>query len=149
MRGGGRAGQDLVPRGEQLTDFTSSLYASQVYVYVTQSQHDWMGQLFNGEQGAQWRSKPFSTLALPGSHDSGMYGPLDGGLAALIQEGKHWIVWLTRRELIPLAARAQVISDMPLQTTSPPKSPAPSYATSWTCSNSSSLIRSVSSLISP
>lgn len=58
---------------------------SQLYLYATPLQSDWMGDLI--AENEQWLSKPFSTFALPAAHDSGMYGPLDGGLAALIEEG--------------------------------------------------------------
>lgn len=36
---------------------------------------------------SRWLKLPFRTLALPAAHDSGMFGPLNAGLATLIQEG--------------------------------------------------------------
>lgn len=62
---------------------------SQIYLYATPDQSNWLGDFI--AEDPRWLKKPFSVLALPASHDSGMYGPLDGGLAALIEEGKWWL----------------------------------------------------------
>ncbi|ORY50675.1 PLC-like phosphodiesterase, partial [Leucosporidium creatinivorum] len=58
---------------------------SQIYLYATPDQSNWLGDFI--AEDPRWLEKPFSVLALPAAHDAGMYGPLDGGLAALIEEG--------------------------------------------------------------
>ena len=59
---------------------------SQVYAYVTPNLSNWLGDLIKGN--SEWLNTPFTKLALPGSHDSGMYGDLHAGLVALIEEGR-------------------------------------------------------------
>ncbi len=44
----------------------------QSYVYITRNQSDWMGELASS-LGRTFTEKPFSMLALPGSHDAGMF----------------------------------------------------------------------------
>lgn len=44
----------------------------QSYVYITRNQSDWMGELARS-LGSAFTDKPFSALALPGSHDAGMF----------------------------------------------------------------------------
>ncbi|KAL8293568.1 hypothetical protein RQP46_000269 [Phenoliferia psychrophenolica] len=58
----------------------------QVYVYATVDHGSWIGDLIDDNKA--WLDVPFSKLALPAAHDSGMFGPLDAGLLALIQQGQ-------------------------------------------------------------
>ncbi|KAM0791848.1 hypothetical protein ACM66B_004105 [Microbotryomycetes sp. NB124-2] len=58
---------------------------NQLYAYVTPRLENWLGDLIGNDPA--WNKVSFCKLALPGSHDAGMYGPLHGGLIALIQEG--------------------------------------------------------------
>ncbi|KAK4046946.1 hypothetical protein OIV83_005737 [Microbotryomycetes sp. JL201] len=58
---------------------------NQLYAYVTPRLDNWLGDLINNDPA--WLQVPFCKLALPGAHDAGMYGPIHGGLTALIQEG--------------------------------------------------------------
>jgi hypothetical protein len=44
----------------------------QSYIYVTRNQSNWMGDLAQS-LGSAFTDKPFCTLALPGSHDAGMF----------------------------------------------------------------------------
>jgi len=44
----------------------------QSYVYITRNQSNWMGELA-GSLGSAFTDKSFSMLALPGSHDAGMF----------------------------------------------------------------------------
>ncbi|MBX8570233.1 hypothetical protein K5D36_11130 [Pseudomonas cichorii] len=46
----------------------------QSYVYATGDMSGWMGDLANS-MGAALTEKPFSTFALPGAHDAGMFDP--------------------------------------------------------------------------
>ncbi|KAK4048970.1 hypothetical protein OIO90_005605 [Microbotryomycetes sp. JL221] len=59
---------------------------SQLYCYVTPRLDNWLGDLINNDPA--WLQVPFCKLALPGSHDAGMYGAIPQDLIDLIVEGK-------------------------------------------------------------
>ncbi len=54
--------------------------ADQAYVYVTDSQADWIGRLLTSQP--ELKQQPLSILALPGAHDAGMFRGLDTDEAA-------------------------------------------------------------------
>ncbi|KAH8914871.1 PLC-like phosphodiesterase [Atractiella rhizophila] len=70
--------------------------SNQVYVYVTHFRGNWLAQLIQDDPN--WLKVPFCKLALPGSHDCGMFTKLDGGLYNFIKHGSNSLVKTAAKE---------------------------------------------------